>query len=137
MADSGDVTWSPDALLAVLSQQRDALNLSVPAITALDPSTNDEANFARSALGRLGVRGDMADRPLGVLSLGERTKVEIVGMILRGANVLFLDEPTNHLDLASVEALESALLEFPGAILFTSHDREFVNRLATEVIELG
>jgi ATPase subunit of ABC transporter with duplicated ATPase domains len=131
--DHGEIVWAPDAKPAVLSQGRDALGLTVSAVSA----RNDPTGLARSALGRLGVRGAVADRPLGVLSMGERTKVEIVSMMLAGANVLILDEPTNHLDLPSVEALEEALMNFPGAILFTSHDRLFVERLATAVLELG
>lgn len=136
VADQGEVKWASDARIATLSQARDALDLSLPAIRALDPKDPDAEKLARTALARLGMRGDIADRPLEVLSVGERTKVEIVSMLLTGANVLMLDEPTNHLDLASVEALEAALATFPGAILFVSHDREFVNRLATEVIEM-
>jgi len=136
MADSGEVRWASDARIATLSQARDALDLSLPAIEALQPADSEAEKLARKALARLGMRGDIADRPLSVLSVGERTKVEIVSMLLTGANVLMLDEPTNHLDLASVEALESALSSFSGAILFVSHDREFVERLATEVVRL-
>jgi ATPase subunit of ABC transporter with duplicated ATPase domains len=131
--DAGEVTWSGDAKVAILSQARDALDLSLPAHRAIagDP------DFVRTALARLGLRGDVATRPVGVLSVGERTKAEIVAMLATGANVLVLDEPTNHLDLGSLEALESALMEFPGSVLFTSHDRAFVDRVATEVIQLG
>ena len=132
-AEGGEIVWAPDAKPAMLSQGRDALDLRLSAIAALDDSTG----FARNALGRLGMRGPVAERPLGVLSMGERTKVEIVAMMLAGANVLILDEPTNHLDLPSVEALEEALFSFPGAILFTSHDRRFVEALATSVLELA
>ena len=120
--EGGEIAWAPDAKVGTLSQGRDALDLNVSAVKALD----DPSGFARTALGRLGVRGAAAERPLGVLSMGERTKVEIVALMLSGANVLILDEPTNHLDLPSVEALEAALSSFPGAILFTSHDRRFV-----------
>ncbi|AIE86243.1 ribosomal protection-like ABC-F family protein [Fimbriimonas ginsengisoli] len=135
--DAGEVVWASDAKVATLSQARDALNLELPAIRALEPESSEEDRFARTALARLGLRGEAADRPVGVLSVGERTKVEIVSMLLSSANVLLLDEPTNHLDLVSVQALESALMEFPGAILFTSHDRSFVERVATEVLELA
>ena len=134
--DAGEIVWSADAIAATLSQARDLMDPLLPAIKALNPADSVAEKFARTALARLGIRGDMAERPVGVLSVGERTKVEIVSLILSGANVLVLDEPTNHLDLVSVEALEKALIGFPGAILFTSHDREFVNRLATEVIKL-
>jgi ATPase subunit of ABC transporter with duplicated ATPase domains len=136
-ADAGQIVWASDARVATLSQARDALDLRLPAIRALDPRDADAERFARTALACLGLRGDAAERPVGVLSVGERTKVEIVGMLLSGANVLIMDEPTNHLDLGTVEALESALADFPGAVLFTSHDRSFVERLATEVIELS
>lgn len=136
-ADGGEVIWSNGTRVAVLSQGRDALDETLPAVRALGALDSDALQFARTALARLGLRGELVERPVGVLSVGERTKVEIVRMMLTGANVLFLDEPTNHLDLASIEALEGALTEFPGAILFTSHDRTFVDRLATEVIALG
>jgi ATPase subunit of ABC transporter with duplicated ATPase domains len=130
--DAGDVTWASDAKVAVLSQARDALDLDLPAHRAIA----GEPDFVRTALARLGLRGEVATRPVSVLSVGERTKAEIVAMLATGANVLVLDEPTNHLDLASMEALEAALAEFPGAVLFTSHDRAFVERVATEVIAL-
>ncbi len=135
--DAGEVQWSPDVQVASLSQARDLLDYSLPAVSALNPVDAESERLTRSLLGRLGITGMMAERPIGVLSVGERTKVEIVSMILTRANVLVLDEPTNHLDLVSVEALEEALLDFPGAILFTSHDRDFVNRVSTEVIEIG
>lgn len=131
--DAGEVVWASDAKVAVLSQARDALELSLPAHRAI----KGDPDFVRTALARLGLRGDVATRPVGVLSVGERTKAEIVAMLATGANVLVLDEPTNHLDLGSLEALESALAEFPGAVLFTSHDRAFVERVATEVVHLG
>ncbi len=135
-SEMGEVAWSSDAKVAKLSQARDLLDRSKSAVKALKPQSAEEELFARTALARLGLRGDDVERPIGVLSVGERTKVEVVSMILGGANVLVLDEPTNHLDIASVEALENALVEFPGAILFTSHDRQFVERIATEVINL-
>jgi len=136
-ADGGEFSWSSGCQIAELSQERDLFDGRLSAIQALAELDASSVSFARTALARLGMRGDSAERPIGVLSVGERTKVEIVSMLLTGANVLILDEPTNHLDLVSVEALESALKEFPGAILFTSHDREFVSRLATETIQIG
>jgi ATPase subunit of ABC transporter with duplicated ATPase domains len=136
-ADDGEVLWAPDARVATLAQAREALDAALPAIAALRPASMVAETFARCALGRLGLRGNAADRPVSVLSVGERTKVEIISMLLTEANVLILDEPTNHLDITSMEALESALLDFPGAILLASHDRTFVDRVATEVVTLG
>lgn len=134
--DEGEIVFGGDVKIATLTQARSALDVDLPALNALHPINAEAENFARLALARLGMRRDLALRRVGDLSVGERSKVEIVSMLLTGANVLFLDEPTNHLDIESLEALESALAEFPGAVLFTSHDRAFVERVATEVIQL-
>jgi ATPase subunit of ABC transporter with duplicated ATPase domains len=136
-ADSGDVDWSSDVVVGYLSQSRFTLDPSLHILEALDPKNPKEEQFARSLLGRLHLRGDSVLKPIGVLSVGERTKVELVKLLMTPANVLFLDEPTNHLDIDSLEALEEALMEFPGCILFTSHDRAFVDRVADEVIVMG
>jgi ATPase subunit of ABC transporter with duplicated ATPase domains len=68
--------------------------------------------------------------------MGERMRVELVRILMEGVNVLLLDEPTNHLDLPALEAMEEALLEFRGAVLFVSHDQRFVEKLADRVLEL-
>src|SRR5690606_26033342 len=70
------------------------------------------------------------------LSGGEAARVIFARLILEKPNVLILDEPTNHLDIEAIEALSEALLQYPGTLLFVSHDRWFVSRLATRVIEL-
>lgn len=132
-ADRGEITWSSDAKVATLSQARTALDPSLPASEA----AGGEPQMARTVLACLGMRGEIGSRPVGNLSVGERTKVEIASMILRGANVLILDEPTNHLDIPSLEALEAALARFEGVVIFVSHDAEFVSRLATEELALG
>lgn len=132
-ADQGEIVWSSDAKVATLSQARDALDPTLPASDA----AGGEPQLARTVLACLGMRGEIGSRPVGNLSVGERTKAEIASMILRGANVLILDEPTNHLDIPSLEALEAALVRFEGVVIFVSHDAEFVSRLATEVLALG
>ena len=78
----------------------------------------------------------LADKSVGELSLGQRRKLGIACLIHSRANLLLLDEPTNHLDLQSLEALERALLEFPGAILAATHDRWFIDKIATKVWRL-
>lgn len=130
---AGEILWSPQAQWATLSQERDALAGDVPVEAAIP----GDSVFVRTALARLGMRGDVGRRPVDVLSVGERTKAEIVAMMASRANILILDEPTNHLDLASTESLESALIEFPGVVIFSSHDERFVDRVATEILDLS
>jgi ATP-binding cassette subfamily F protein 3 len=90
----------------------------------------------RSLLGAFLFPGDEAFKEMDCLSGGERARVALLKLMLSGANTLLLDEPTNHLDIASREALEQALLQFGGSILAVSHDRYFINRLATRVLRL-
>ena len=79
--------------------------------------------------------GDEALKPVRVLSGGERVRCLLSRMMLQASNCLILDEPTNHLDLESITALNNGLMEFPGVVLFTSHDHEFVNSIANRIIE--
>ena len=89
----------------------------------------------RGWLGRLMFSGEEATKSAKVLSGGERVRCMLCKMMLSGANVLVLDEPTNHLDLESITSLNNALIKFKGAILFTSHDHQFVQSVATRIIE--
>jgi ATP-binding cassette subfamily F protein 3 len=76
------------------------------------------------------------DRRVSTLSGGERARLTLAKLILKKVNLLIMDEPTNHLDIGSCEALESALIAFPGTIIAVSHDRYFINKVATRIIEL-
>ena len=76
-------------------------------------------------------------RPNSALSGGERTRLQLLLLMLSGSNLLVLDEPTNHLDIDSVEVLERELESFEGTILFTSHDRYFLARIADRIVEVG
>ena len=82
------------------------------------------------------VRPDRLARPLRELSPGERAKTALVRLLVSGANLLLLDEPTNHLEVEAQEALEQALIRFPGTLIVVSHDRSFVAALKPQVIEL-
>jgi ATP-binding cassette subfamily F protein 3 len=91
----------------------------------------------RTILGGFLFSGDDIEKPVRVLSGGERTRLAVARMLLRPANTLILDEPTNHLDLDSKDVLLEALEDFGGTLIFVSHDRYFVDKLATKVIEIG
>ncbi len=91
----------------------------------------------RTLLGGFLFQGDDIHKKAGVLSGGERTRLAVARMLLRASNLLLMDEPTNHLDLDSKDVLLEALEEYGGTLIFVSHDRYFVERLATKIIEVG
>jgi ATP-binding cassette subfamily F protein 3 len=86
--------------------------------------------------GALLFRGDHVEKPISVLSGGERARLCLAGLLLAQDNVLVLDEPGNHLDVDTVEALAEALLSYKGTVIFTSHDRHFMKRVATSIVEV-
>lgn len=91
----------------------------------------------RNACASFQFKGDDVFKTIDVLSGGERGRVVLMKLLLSRCNFLILDEPTNHLDIESKEVLEDALLSFEGTILFISHDRYFINKLATQVVEMS
>jgi ATP-binding cassette subfamily F protein 3 len=116
--------------------------------TRLDPSLTVYQTLAgnaplhmvphiRNILGGFLFSGDDIEKPVRVLSGGERTRLAVARMLLRPSNTLLLDEPTNHLDLDSKDVLLDALEDFGGTLIFVSHDRYFVDKLATRVVDIG
>jgi ATPase subunit of ABC transporter with duplicated ATPase domains len=98
---------------------------------------NQDINMMRAMLGRMLFSGDDVKKSVSVLSGGERVRCLLSMVMLQEANTLFLDEPTNHLDLESIEALQEALGEYTGTLIFVSHDRQFVDQLATRALVMS
>jgi ATP-binding cassette subfamily F protein 3 len=105
-------------------------------IDALASGTKLTGPQARTLLGRFLFSGEEVEKPVAALSGGERRRLALLRTVVSGANFLILDEPTNHLDIESREALEDALLAFPGTLLFVSHDRALIEALATRTLSI-
>jgi ATP-binding cassette subfamily F protein 3 len=118
------------------SQQSLELPEGVRAIDAVVAGTKLTGPQARTLLGRFLFSGDEVEKPVAALSGGERRRLALLRTVVSGANFLVLDEPTNHLDIESREALEDALLAFPGTALFVSHDRALIEALATRTLAI-
>lgn len=101
------------------------------------PKDQQDNTFLRGFLGRMLFSGDDVLKQLSVLSGGEKVRSILAKLMLEEPNVLILDDPTNHLDLESITALNDALVDFPGAVIFTSHDHEFIQTIADHIIEVG
>lgn len=138
--DEGTVKWGVTTSTAYLA--KDLTNDFADDTSIIDWLFNyaskeqQDQTFLRSFLGRMLFSGDEVDKKVNVLSGGEKVRVMLTRMMLANANVLVLDDPTNHLDLESITALNEALEKFAGAILFSSHDHEFIQTIANRIIYL-
>jgi len=99
-------------------------------------STEQDEAYIRGFLGRMLFSGDEGLKSVKVLSGGEKVRCMLSRLMLSGANVLILDEPTNHLDLEAITSLNDALIDFPGVVLFNSHDHEFISSIANRIVEI-
>lgn len=136
---TGAVHLGHNVILSYFAQdQAGALDAAHTAIDEIYEAAPIETTLTdvRAVLGRFLITGDEGYKRIGQLSGGERSRVALAKMLLRPANVLLLDEPTNHLDLGSIEALEEALESFQGVAMVVSHDRRFLDRVATKVVEV-
>lgn len=134
---SGKIRWAANVKISYFEQESanldpfntviDELHRHYPILTDLD---------IRSLLGSVGITGENVFKETGVISGGERAKVCFALMMLEKGNVLILDEPTNHLDLDAKEAVEQALEEFDGTVIFVSHDRYLLDKIADRLLEI-
>ena len=132
---AGRARVSSSASVGYFDQENRRIKPEAPALRAVVDAGCDET-LARTVLGRMRVRRDTVRRRFGDLSAGERAKVLLTVLVLGDHNLLVLDEPTNHLDVETQDVLLEALANFPVGILFVSHDRHFVETLATEALHL-
>ena len=137
--DSGTRTVGHEVVAEYFAQdEATRLNPTLTVYGTLETgSPTDMVPAIRNILGGFLFSGDDIYKKAGVLSGGERTRLAVARMLLRPSNTLLLDEPTNHLDLDSKDVLLDALEDYGGTLIFVSHDRYFVERLATKIIEVG
>ena len=134
---AGTVTPGHDVSIGYYDQELSDLDSKRRAIDAVwDQHPEETEEAMRSYLARFAFRGDEVFAPIAGLSGGEKGRLTLAVVMRQRHNLLLLDEPTNHLDLDSREALEESLDEFPGSIVFVSHDRAFIDRLATRVLDI-
>ena len=137
--DSGSFEFGHNVLPAFFEQdQNKSLNLKNSIYEEIENacSSTEQRQKIRGFLGAFLFSGDDIDKRVQVLSGGEKNRVAMVKVLMQNANLLLLDEPTNHLDIESKEVLLQVLRDYTGTILFVSHDRDFLNNLATHVIDL-
>ena len=137
--DTGKVKWSENAEVGYYAQDHAedfAENISLIEWMGQWRKESDDDQTIRGTLGRLLFSSDDINKPVKVLSGGEQGRMLFGKLILQKNNIMVMDEPTNHLDMESIESLNTALENYPGTLLFVSHDREFVSSLATRIIEL-
>lgn len=135
--DHGRLKWAEQADIGYLAQDHSAEFVEeISLFDWMKQWTKGDEQLVRSALGRMLFSGDEVGKQLPVLSGGERARMMFGKFSLTNPNVLLLDEPTNHLDMESIEALNLALENYPGTLIFVSHDREFVTSLATRIIDM-
>lgn len=137
--DSGEIVLGDTVQLAAVAQLRDSLPNDKTVFDAIADGQDilQVGKFsmpARAYLGRFNFKGGDQQKLVGVLSGGERGRLHLAATLLKGGNVLLLDEPSNDLDVETLRALEEALLEFAGCAMVTSHDRWFLDRIATHIL---
>lgn len=135
--DSGEYDYGANVEIGYFDQMQQNLDLSKTALNEVwDTFPNMTQTEVRSALASFLFKGDEVFKPLSKMSGGERARVSLLKLMLKGSNFLLLDEPTNHLDASSREELEKTLLDYSGTMLIVSHDRYFINKIADRILLL-
>lgn len=135
---NGNIRYGTNVKIGYYDQQQAKLSSNKSVLKELWdewPLMNEKD--IRTILGSFLFSGDDVTKTVNSLSGGEKARLALAKLMMQKANLLILDEPTNHLDLDSKEILENALIDYPGTLLFVSHDRYFINRIATKVVELS
>ena len=133
----GDIQYGTNVMIGYYDQQQAELTSNKRVLNELwDEYPFKPEKDIRTVLGNFLFSGDDVLKIVSTLSGGEKARLALAKLMMQKANLLILDEPTNHLDLDSKEILENALLDYPGTILFVSHDRYFINRIASKVVEM-
>ncbi|MGD9842649.1 MAG: energy-dependent translational throttle protein EttA [Steroidobacteraceae bacterium] len=138
-SDSGELRLGPSVQLAYVDQSRQSLNDKNSVWTEISGGlevikVGNYETSSRAYVGRFNFRGTQQQQLIGELSGGERNRVHLAKILKSGGNVILLDEPTNDLDVETLRALEEALLNFPGCAVVISHDRWFLDRIATHIL---
>ncbi|RZI50651.1 ABC transporter ATP-binding protein [Aeribacillus pallidus] len=135
---SGKIQFGSNVQIGYYDQEQADLSSSKRVLDELwDDYPEKTEKEIRTVLGNFLFSGDEVLKTVSSLSGGEKARLALAKLMLKKANFLIMDEPTNHLDLDSKEVLENALINFPGTILFVSHDRYFINKIATKIFELS
>ena len=137
--DEGTLTVGPTVELGYVDQSRDDLDAEATVYQEISGGHDDiilgkRRVNARAYVNRFNFRGPDQEKKVGKLSGGERNRVHLAKLLKRGSNVLLLDEPTNDLDIDTLRALEEAILSYVGCVVVTSHDRRFLDRIATHIL---
>lgn len=137
--DSGTIRLGESVKIASVDQSRDSLDGNKTVWEEISDgqdliTVGKYETSSRAYVGRFNFRGSEQQKKIGLLSGGERNRVHLAKMLKAGGNLLLLDEPTNDLDVETLRALEQALLEFPGSAIVISHDRWFLDRIATHIL---
>lgn len=137
-SDSGEFSFGANVKIGYFDQTMSSLNSDKTVIDEIwDDNKHLNMTQVRNALAIFLFKGDDVFKNINTLSGGEKAKVALLKLMLKLPNLLILDEPTNHLDVKSREALENALLSFGGTLIIVSHDRYFINKLATRIYRIG